>query len=130
MVLVLRPPQGVVLSVPSNVVARSSFPISVTPDGMPVPFFYSAPVTTARWNGVTEFGRDVGLHNPEWRSLQSVPCPTLLEGAIAANLNVRFFFWCYFLGVLLFLQSLLPLKVAYAQVNYLVYVGECNKLSY
>lgn len=124
----LRPPPGGGTSVPSNIVAWSFFSISVTPDGMPVPFFYSAPVTTARWNGVIEFGRDIGLHNPEWRSLQSVPCPTLLEGAIATNLNVRrrkfraccvsFYSFLSSLFFLLksgvFLQSLLPLKVAYA----------------
>ncbi|KMZ67415.1 Hypothetical protein ZOSMA_269G00060 [Zostera marina] len=92
------------VALPSTVsVARSTLSVPMSVDPLPVPQFYSAPLTSARWNAATEFGREVGLHNPEWKTLQSIPCSTLLEGAIATNLN-----------------SLLPLKAAYAQVTYLV----------
>ncbi|KMZ64399.1 Hypothetical protein ZOSMA_371G00070 [Zostera marina] len=88
---------------PSAVVARSTLSVPMPVDPLPVPQFYSAPLTVARWNAATKFGREVGLHNPEWKTLQSIPCSTLLEGAITTNLN-----------------SLLPLKAGYAQVTYLV----------
>ncbi|KMZ60973.1 Hypothetical protein ZOSMA_55G00230 [Zostera marina] len=88
---------------PSVSATRSTLSVSMPVDPLHVPQFYSSPLIVARWNVATEFGREVSLHNPEWKTLQSIPCSTLLEGAIATNLN-----------------SLLPLKVAYAQVTYLV----------
>ncbi|KMZ57594.1 Hypothetical protein ZOSMA_84G00320 [Zostera marina] len=88
-------------SLASTIRPTLTVPMSVDP--LPVPQFYSVPLTAAHWNDATEFGLEVGLHNPEWKTFQSIPRSTLLEGAIVTNLN-----------------SLLPLKAAYAQVTYLI----------
>lgn len=65
-------------------------------DITPVPLFFSSPMTIARWNSTPEFDGEFGLHNPEWKILQSVPCATLLEGAIISSMNVSFFFFSFF----------------------------------
>ncbi|KMZ62386.1 Hypothetical protein ZOSMA_46G00610 [Zostera marina] len=82
---------------------RNVFPIPVPNDSMPIPTFFSAPMTVARWNAMPEFVKEFGLQNPEWKLLQSIPCSTLLEGAILHSMN-----------------AVLPLKVAQSQISHLI----------
>ncbi|KMZ75668.1 Hypothetical protein ZOSMA_111G00190 [Zostera marina] len=85
-------------------VVTTPFPIPTVTEMMPVPLFFCSPVTVARWNAASEFVREFGSHNPEWKVLQSVLCTFWLEGAIISSMNT-------------------VIKVALAQINFLVF--EC-----
>ncbi|KMZ72853.1 Hypothetical protein ZOSMA_159G00170 [Zostera marina] len=80
---------------------RNVFPIPN--DLMPIPTFFSAPMTVARWNAMPEFVKEFGFQNPEWMFLQSLPCTTLLEGAILHSMN-----------------AVMPLKAAHSQISHLI----------
>lgn len=81
------PTLDTVISDPSR---RTTFSIPVPLDPVPIPTYYSSPITVARWNDAPGFNQEFGLHNPEWKILQAIPTATLLEGAIKCTFNVSF----------------------------------------